>query len=87
MVAGHTIEEDGKRWTLTLRDQLRFHDGEKVRGRDIVASIRRFGPATVGPVTDGGNGRLSAPDDQRIVFRLKKPFPPPCPSLAGAPGL
>ena len=31
MVAGHTIEEHGKRWTLTLREQLRFHDGEKVR--------------------------------------------------------
>ena len=43
MVAGHTIEDDGRRWTLTLRDQLRFHDGEKARGRDVVASIRRFG--------------------------------------------
>ena len=39
---GHTIDNDGRRWTITLRDHLRFHDGEPVRGRDVVASIRRF---------------------------------------------
>src|SRR5689334_3775541 len=32
MAAGHTIEDSGKRWTITLRDHLRFHDGEPVRG-------------------------------------------------------
>src|ERR1700693_5817810 len=43
MVAGHTIENDGKTWTLTLRDGLMFHDGTKVLARDCVASIRRWG--------------------------------------------
>jgi peptide/nickel transport system substrate-binding protein len=42
MAAGHTIDDDGKRWTITLRDKLRFHDGEPVLARDIVASIKRF---------------------------------------------
>ena len=42
MVDGHTIDEDGRRWTLTLRDGLRFHDGEPVRGQDCVASIKRW---------------------------------------------
>ena len=28
MVAGHTVENDGKLWTMTLRDGLKFHDGE-----------------------------------------------------------
>ncbi len=27
MVDGHTIENDGKQWKLTLRDGLKFHDG------------------------------------------------------------
>src|SRR5215468_8434204 len=30
MVAGHTIDNGGKTWTLTLRDGLMFHDGTKV---------------------------------------------------------
>ena len=42
MVAGHTIGDDGKTWTLTLRADLRFHDNEPVRGRDVVASLRRW---------------------------------------------
>ena len=40
MVEGHVTEDEGRLWTLTLREGLRFHDGEPVRGRDVVASIR-----------------------------------------------
>ena len=43
MVEGHTIENDGKLWKLTLRDGLTLHDGEKVLARDCVASIKRWG--------------------------------------------
>ena len=32
MVAGHTIEDGGKIWKLTLRDGLAFHDGTKGPG-------------------------------------------------------
>src|SRR6201996_7529294 len=34
MLAGFTIENDNKLWTLTLRDGLSWHDGEKVLARD-----------------------------------------------------
>ena len=43
MVAGHVVEADGRRWTLTLRPGLLFHDGTPVLARDAVASIRRWG--------------------------------------------
>ena len=39
MVEGHVIEDDGKRWTMTLRDGLMWHDGTKVLARDCVASL------------------------------------------------
>ena len=85
MAAGHVIDKDGLRWTITLREQLRFHDGEPVRGPDVVASIRRFcardgfGQSLMA-VTD----ELSAPDDRTVVFRLKKPFPHLAQALAGS---
>src|SRR5215468_3418713 len=44
MVEAHAVEEDGLTWTLKLREGLRFHDNEPVLARDVVASIRRFGP-------------------------------------------
>ncbi len=76
MVAGHLIEDDGKRVTLTLRDGLRFHDNTPVLARDAVASIRRWSARNpfgqkLADVTDS----LEAPDDQRLVFRLRRPFP------------
>ena len=76
MVEGHVIENDGKLWTLTLRDGLLFHDGQKVLARDAIASIKRWAArdafgASLMAVTD----ELSAPSDKQIRFRLKQPFP------------
>ena len=76
MVAGHQVDDDGKRWTLTLRDGLRWHDGTKVLARDCVASIRRWGAKDVyGQTLLAVTDSLEAADDGRIVFRLKRAFP------------
>ena len=76
MVEGHAVEEDGRRWTLTLRDGLLWHDGEKVLARDCVASIQRWASRDgFGGTLMAATDELSAPDDRRIVFRLRKPFP------------
>jgi peptide/nickel transport system substrate-binding protein len=75
MVAGHTVEDDGKIWKLTLRDGLMFQDGTKVLARDCVASIKRWGVRDVlGQTLMQRTDELSASDDRTIVFRLKKPF-------------
>ena len=76
MAAGHTVEDDGRVWTLWLRDGLRFHDGEPVLARDCMASIRRWGARDAfGQTLMQRTDELSAPDDRRVVFRLKRPFP------------
>jgi peptide/nickel transport system substrate-binding protein len=86
MLAGHTTENDGKLWKLTLRDGLKWHDGEKVLARDCVASIKRWGArdAFGGTLIDFTD-ELSAPDDKTIQFRLKRPFPL-LPDALGKPG-
>ena len=43
MVQGHVVENDGLLWRFTLREGLKFHDGTPVRGRDCIASIKRWG--------------------------------------------
>jgi peptide/nickel transport system substrate-binding protein len=76
MLEGVLVEGDGKRWTLTLRKGLKFHDGEPVLARDCVASVRRWGQRhTLGQALMRWTDELSAADDRTIVFRLKKPFP------------
>ena len=75
MLAGHTVDADQKVWTLTLRDGLLFHDGTPVLGRDVVASLRRWGTTDAfGQALMAATDDLSAPNDRTVVFRLKRPF-------------
>ncbi len=75
MVEGVKTESDGLTWDLTLREGLKFHDGEKVLARDCVATINRFskrdpfGQALMKRVAE-----MSAPSDNTIRFRLNRPF-------------
>src|SRR5215469_13954355 len=76
MVEGHTIDDDGRRWTMKLRDGLVFHDGTPVLARDCVASLHRW--LRRDAVSETINARvdaIEAPDDKTLVWRLKKPFP------------
>ena len=76
MVEGHTVEADGRLWRLTLREGLRFHDGEPVLARDAVASIRRFAARDAfGRALMDATDELSTASDRVIQFRLKRPFP------------
>jgi peptide/nickel transport system substrate-binding protein len=76
MLAGHSVEENGRRWRLTLRAGLSFHDGTPVRAGDVVASLGRwaardpFGLALL-QATD----ELAAASDRVVQFRMKRPFP------------
>ena len=65
MVEGHTTEDEGRRWTLTLRPGLLWHDGTPVLARDCVASIRRWGARdTFGQTLLAATDSLDAPDDR-----------------------
>jgi len=87
MVEAHLVEEDGLTWTLRLRDGLRFHDKEPVLARDVVASVRRFAARiSLAEALMAATEELSAPDDQTVRFRLKRPFPHLPEALAGPGG-
>ena len=76
MLEGDLVEQDGRQWTLTLREGLRFHDGAPVLARDAVASLRRWGVRDpVGNALFAAIDELSAPTDRTIRFRLKAAFP------------
>ena len=76
MVEGHTIDDDGKRWTMRLRDGLLFHDGTPVRAQDCIASLTRWlqrdsVSATFAPRV----AAFEAKDDRTLVWRLHRPYP------------
>ena len=76
MAEGWTTAPDGLAWDFTLREGLRFHDGEPVRAEDCVASIRRWAARdTFGQVLWSRVEELASLDDRRFRFRLRQPFP------------
>ena len=74
MLSGYTTEENGLRWTMKLREGLRFHDGTPVRAADCVASLRRWMKRRCHR-PDRRQDRLdelTAPDDKTLVWRLEE---------------
>jgi peptide/nickel transport system substrate-binding protein len=85
MLETAVVENDGKLWRLTLREGLRFHDNEPVLGKDVVASIKRWGKRDIyGGALMAVLDELSAPSDRVVEFRLSKPFPL-LPNVLGKP--
>jgi peptide/nickel transport system substrate-binding protein len=75
MIEGHTLADDGRLWTFTLRDNLRFTDNEPVRGRDCIASIKRWAARDpMGQALLARVAEMTALDDRRFTIRLTRPF-------------
>lgn len=76
MLEGYNVSSDGLTWTLTLREGLRFHDGEPVRAQDAAPSIRRWAARDAfGQALMAAAHEVSATNDRTVTIRLKKPFP------------
>jgi len=77
LAEGHVFEQDDKICTITLRPNITFHDGTPIRAQDCVASLKRWMlAAPMGQTIAGLLDELSALDDRRLRFRLKRAFPP-----------
>ena len=76
MAAGHTVENDGLLWKITLRGGLKFHDGSLVRAADVRASLVRWAKRDLmGASLMQATEALTVLDDKTIQFKLLKPFP------------
>jgi len=76
MVEGYDLSPDKLTWTFKLRDGLRFHDGEPVLSRDVIASLKRWMVRdTMGQRIKATLNAMEAVDDRTVRLRLSKPFP------------
>ena len=44
LAEGHTVADGGRRYTITLRKGVKFHNGKELTAADAVASIDALGP-------------------------------------------
>ncbi|HMA72469.1 MAG TPA: ABC transporter substrate-binding protein [Xanthobacteraceae bacterium] len=76
MAEHEEVSADGLIWTFRLRPGLKFHDGEKVLAKDVVASLDRWTARDqMGLLIRAVQQELTAVDDRTVKWVLKKPFP------------
>jgi peptide/nickel transport system substrate-binding protein len=74
-MADWTVSDDRLTYTFTLRDGLKWHDGQPVTAADCVASLKRWGQRdTLGQALMEKTAALEAKDDRTIVLTLKEPY-------------
>ena len=68
------ISPDGKTYTFSLRNDLKWHDGAPVTAEDCVASIRRWGAQDImGQVLLSLVTEIKVVDDKTFTIALKQP--------------
>src|SRR5699024_7251686 len=70
------ISDDGRTWTVTLRDGIHFHDGTDLDSGDVAATYRAVtDPASASPSADDYTliDHIDTPDESTIVFHLAAP--------------
>jgi peptide/nickel transport system substrate-binding protein len=76
MVGEFEVSPDKLDYSFALRDGLKFHDGQPVRGADCVASIRRWmARDALGQTLGTAIADMKGGDDKNFSIRLKEPFP------------
>ena len=75
-----TVENDARKFTFTLRDDVKFHDGVALDSSAVKRTLDRIlDPATkaagivsiLGPLTS-----IDTPDPRTVVFNFSEPYPP-----------
>jgi len=76
MVDHWTVSGDKLDYTFTLRDQLKFSDGQPIRSADCIASLQRWSKRdALGQSLAADIAQYRVVDDRSFSIVLKKPFP------------
>jgi peptide/nickel transport system substrate-binding protein len=75
MVDKYTVSKDAMKYSFTLRDGLKFHDGQPVTAEDCVASIKRWGAKdAVGRLMMAAISKMAPVDKKTFTIDLETPF-------------
>jgi peptide/nickel transport system substrate-binding protein len=85
-----TSSADGKTWTFTLNDNVKFHDGRPLTSDDVVFTFNYnlSGPGAASGVAQGVTyiDTVTAPDPKTVVIQLKTVRPSFLQDIAGTFG-
>ena len=75
MIDTYSLSDDKLTWTFTLRDGLKWHDGDPVTTADIIPSIERWGKRDgAGQKLMDLTAEMKAVDAKTFTLTLKEPY-------------
>jgi peptide/nickel transport system substrate-binding protein len=76
LAADWNVSEDGKMYTVTLRQGIKWHDGEEVTADDVLFTISAIqDPIYKSPLRSNWlSVEVASPDRYTVTFTLKKPY-------------
>src|SRR6266849_8029576 len=84
MVDRTTVSADGMKYIFTLRDSLRWHDGQPVLSEDCVESLKRWGRIyRFGQLLMAHIGKIVPIDKKTFTLELAERFGPVLDALGG----
>src|SRR5256885_14334842 len=73
LAEGHAIGDSGRRYTITLRKGVRFHNGKEMTSADVISSLQHWSKlSTPGKAIWKNVEALEAKDPPTVVFYLKE---------------
>jgi len=74
LATGYKCDDDGLTWTFTIRDDVKFTNGEPLTARDVAFTILGVKNSTGGAADLTMVADAVATDDTTVVITLEKPF-------------
>ncbi len=70
LAESYNMSEDGKEYTIKLRQGVKFHNGKEMTADDVVASMNRWIEVSAKANTLIGGSSFEKVDDHTVVLRL-----------------
>ena len=74
LATSYDCSDDGLTWTFTLRDDVKFTDGESLTAADVVFTVNTIKASPNAQADLSMVASAEAPDDKTVVLTLTKPF-------------
>lgn len=74
LATSYECSEDGLTWTFTIRDDVKFTNGEPLRASDVAYTINGIANSDSSEADLSMVDTAEAPDDTTVLIHLNKPF-------------
>ena len=77
LATGETVSNDGRRVEISLRKDVKFHNGKRMTSADVVASLKRWGEhGSRGSLLFDNLESVKADGDYKVVLKFKSSYGP-----------